>query len=152
MIEMTGSTRRFGYDLSVDISGEAFDPQVRFSSSPPLSSEQILLMVMAGENPEGRGEYSSSKRASKIGSYLTKGLFSSGDSSGGIGSRLSIDSGENLSRQGKETMDIEFKIKEWLQLVGEYDEYDAWNGGLRWNLLKQRIRSNGTSDPKEESK
>lgn len=149
IIEMAGETRRYGYDLSVGITGAAFDPQVQFTSSPPLSSEQILLMVMAGENPEGLGEYSSSKRASKIGSYLSKGLFSSGDDSGGIGSRLSIESGQNLSRQGKETMEIIFNLQERFDLVGEYDEYDAWNAGLRWGILKQGTASEQQKEEEE---
>ncbi len=149
VIAMVGETQRFGYDLSVNISGSVFDPQIRFASSPPLTSEQILMMIMAGENPEGLGEYSASKRASKIGSYLSKGLFSSGGDSSGLGSRLSIESGQNLSRQGKETMEIEFRIENWLQLVGEYDEYDAWNAGLRLRLLKQRIQHRDGSEAKK---
>jgi len=32
-------------------------------------------------------------------------------------------------------MDIEFMLDEDWYLIGEYDEYDAWNGGLRWRIL-----------------
>ena len=135
ILNVTGETRRLGYDLAVEITGSAFDPQIRFSSSPPLTSEQILLMVMAGENPTDSFSYSASQRASKIGSYLSKGLLGSGGSEGGIGSRLSISTGENLSQQGKETMEIEVLLDDQFQLVGEYDEYDAWNAGLRWRIL-----------------
>jgi len=138
LLSITGEARRLGYDLAVEITGSAFDPQIRFSSSPPLTSEQILLMVMAGENPNDNFSYSASQRASKIGSYLSKGLFSSGGSGGGIGSRLSISSGENLSRQGKETMEVEVLLDERFQMVGEYDEYDAWNGGIRWKIFGRR--------------
>ncbi|MEM9159229.1 MAG: translocation/assembly module TamB domain-containing protein [Verrucomicrobiota bacterium] len=136
-IQMLGRSRRFGYDLGVEISGDAFDPLVRFSSSPALTSEQILLMVMAGENPEGVVKYSASQRASKLGSFFSKGLLSSGGSGGGLGSRLSISSGENLSEQGKETLEVEVLISERVQLLGEYDEYDAWNAGVRWRVLRE---------------
>ena len=96
-VEMLGSSRRFGYDISVEITGSAYDPQVHFSSSPPLSSEQIMLMVMAGENPDGMFYYSGTQRASKLGTYISKGLFASGESGGSFLSSLSLDSGENLS-------------------------------------------------------
>lgn len=139
MLNINGQSRRFGYDLSIDITGSAFDPQVRFTSSPPLTSEQILMMVMAGENPEGMFNYSVSQRASKVGTYLAKGLFSSSGSGGGIGSRFSLSSGENLSRQGKETLDVEFKLDEQFQLLGEYDEYDAWNAGIRWKAIRRKV-------------
>ena len=132
-IEILGSARRLGYDLSIEVSGDAFDPQLRFSSSPALSNEQILLMVMAGENPQGTFTYSTSQRASKLGSYLSKGLFSSGGSKDG--SRFSMATGENLSEQGKETISMELKLDERFQFLGEYDEYDSWNVGMRWRIV-----------------
>ncbi len=135
VLDIRGESRRFGYDLEVEVTGSAFDPEVRFRSSPPLSSEQVLLMVMAGENPEGTFDYSATQRASKLGSYLGKGIFSFG----GVGdSRFSLSSGENLSREGKETLEMEFRLNESFQFVGEYDEYDAWNGGLRWHIKNPR--------------
>ncbi|MGK0237352.1 MAG: translocation and assembly module TamB [Candidatus Pelagisphaera sp.] len=142
ILSLLGEARRFRYDLGVEISGSAFDPKVRFTSSPPLSSEQILLMVMAGDVPDSNFNYSASQRASKIGSYLSQGLFSSGgkDSSGG---RFSLVTGQDLSEQGKETLEMEFKLDERFQLLGEYDEYDAWNAGLRWRMLRRK--------PKEET-
>ncbi len=137
ILSLMGETRRFRYDLGIEITGSAFDPRIRFSSSPPLSSEQILLMVMAGDVPDGNFNYSASQRASKIGSYLSQGLLSSGGE-GGLGSRFSLVTGENLSEQGKETLEMEFKLDDRLQLLGEYDEYDAWNTGLRWRVLRRK--------------
>lgn len=140
MLSLFGETRRFRHDLGLEITGSAYDPSVRFVSSPPLASDEILLMVMTGDVPDSDFAYSASQRASKIGSYLSQGLFSSGGQSG-IGSRLSLETGANLSEQGKETMDIEFKIDERFQLLGEYDEYDEWNAGLRWRVLRRRAIS-----------
>gem|GEM_PF-1654807 len=134
-VSVQSTSRRLDYDLMLEVTGNAFDPELRFDSNPPLSSEQILLLVVAGENPEDSLDYNASTRASRIGTYLTFGLLGSGPSGGGIGSRLNINSGSSLSRQGKETMDIEFMLDEDWYLIGEYDEYDAWNGGLRWRIL-----------------
>lgn len=139
IIEVIGTSRRFGYDITVEISGSAYDPQVYFSSSPPLSSEQIMLMVMAGENPEGMFDYSGTQRASKLGSYISKGLFGNSSSDSNFFSRISFESGENLSEQGKETMEIEYQLDDRFQLVGEYDEYDFWNAGLRWRIFQRKV-------------
>lgn len=138
-IEIMGSSRRFGYDIGVEITGTAYDPQVTFTSSPPLASEQIMLMVMTGENPEGMFDYSSVQRASKLGAFISKGLFA-GDSRGSFFNRLSINSGENLSEQGKETIEIEYALDERFQFIGEYDEYDFWNTGIRWRIFQRKPR------------
>lgn len=138
VIQLSGSTRRFEYELGVMVTGNAFDPQVRFTSSPALSSDEILLMVMAGENPQDTVTYSATQRASKIGSYLSRGLLSSGTGEEGFGSRISISGGEALSEQGKETLDVEVRLTDRLFAVGEYDEYDAWNAGVRWRVLSNR--------------
>lgn len=148
ILNIRGESRRFGYDLEVEITGSAFDPQVQFRSSPPLSSEQVLLMVMAGENPEGMFDYSATQRASKLGSYLSKGIFSSGGSGD---SRFSLSSGANLSEQGKETLEMEYRLSESFQFVGEYDEYDAWNGGIRWRVKNPRKKEKDTVRDSEEA-
>ena len=148
VLSLIGESRRFRYDLGIEITGSAFDPSIRFTSSPPLSSEQILLMVMAGDVPDANFAYSASQRASKIGSYLSQGLFSAG-SEGGLGSRFSLVSGENLSEQGKETLEMEFKLDERFQLLGEYDEYDAWNSGLRWRILRRKPKESDSRESAE---
>ncbi len=61
-------------------------------------------------------------------------------------SRLSVNSGENLSEQGKETMEIEFLLNERFQLRGEYDEYDFWNAGLKWRILQRHVRDEESED------
>ena len=137
ILSLLGEARRFRYDLGVEVFGSAFEPNIRFTSSPPLSSEQILLMVMAGDVPDANFNYSASQRASKIGSYLSQGLFSSGGKDGS-GGRFSLVTGNDLSEQGKETLEMEFKLDERFQLLGEYDEYDAWNTGVRWRMLRRK--------------
>lgn len=77
-LSLIGEGQRFRYDLGIEILGSAYDPRIRFTSSPPLSSEQILLMVMAGDVPDENFSYSASQRASKIGTYLSQGLLLSG--------------------------------------------------------------------------
>ncbi|MCU0792519.1 MAG: hypothetical protein MUE42_06645, partial [Opitutaceae bacterium] len=42
--------------------------------------------------------------------------------------------GERVSRQGRETYGFEFKLNDKWSLAGEYDEFDAYNAGLRRKL------------------
>lgn len=136
VVDLKGSSRRLGYDLSMDVSGYAADPVVRFTSNPPLSSEEILLMVLSGDNPRGGMRSSSASRAGRLGQYLAQGLFASPDGSEhSLISRFEMQSGAKLSKQGKETLEMEFRLNDRFQILGEYDEYDFWNTGIRFRVL-----------------
>lgn len=136
VVDLKGSSRRLGYDLSMDLSGFAADPVVRFTSTPPLSSEEILLMVLSGDNPRGGMRSSSASRAGRLGQYLAQGLFSSPDGNEhSLISRFEMQSGAKLSKQGKETLEMEFRLNDRFQILGEYDEYDFWNTGIRFRVL-----------------
>ena len=79
--------------------------------------------------PAGNGDR---KRLTVLGAYLGRGLFR------GLGvddpDRLTITSGEQVTQQGGETYAVEYKLgKRWV-LVGEYDEFDDYNVGLKWRL------------------
>ena len=149
-LSLIGEGQRFRYDLRIEILGSAYDPRIRFTSSPPLSSEQILLMVMAGDVPDENFSYSASQRASKIGTYLSQGLLLSGGGEG-LGSRFSLVTGQNLSEQGKETLEMEFRLDDQFQLLGEYDEYDAWNTGIRWRAIRRKAKKDSDDEKQEVS-
>ena len=149
-LSLIGEGQRFRHDLGIEILGSAYDPRIRFTSSPPLSSEQILLMVMAGDVPDENFSYSASQRASKIGTYLSQGLLLSGGGEG-LGSRFSLVTGQNLSEQGKETLEMEFRLDDQFQLLGEYDEYDAWNTGIRWRAIRRKAKKDSDDEKQEVS-
>ncbi|OPZ67392.1 MAG: hypothetical protein BWY82_02811 [Verrucomicrobia bacterium ADurb.Bin474] len=46
-----------------------------------------------------------------------------------------MQSGAKLSKQGKETLEMEFRLNDRFQILGEYDEYDFWNTGIRFRVL-----------------
>jgi translocation and assembly module TamB len=139
-LSLTGTSRRMGYDLRLELTGTASEPRLQFSSSPSLPSEDILLMVMAGQAPQDEVTYTGQQRAMQIGTYLGRGLF--GDLFGGDGAeRLTITSGERISRQGRETYRFEYELTPRLSAVGEYDEFDSYNAGVRWRLLPRAQRS-----------
>ncbi|HVS51254.1 MAG TPA: translocation/assembly module TamB domain-containing protein [Opitutaceae bacterium] len=130
-IWLVATTRLYDYDLRMEISGPASKPVLAFSSTPPLEHGQILLMVMAGEAPKNEVTFTDQQRAQKLGTFLGQSLLSSfGDSENA--DRLTITSGEKISRQGRETYNVEYRLDKRWSITGEYDEFDDYNVGAKW--------------------
>jgi translocation and assembly module TamB len=134
-IYLRGTARRWGYDLTMEIEGKASQPNVTFTSSPPLDSDQVLLMVMTGAAPTNEVK-SGTQRMASIGYFLGQSLLGSLDPDAGDAERLSIASGEKVSRQGRETYDIEYRLSDRWALTGEYNEFDEYNAGIKWRVLR----------------
>ncbi len=133
---VTATTRRYGYDLRMEITGAATAPNLTFTSSPPLSSEQVLLMVMAGQAPRDEIVTTDRQRAARFGAFFGQSLL--GALGGNEGAdRLTISSGENISAQGRETYSIEYKLNNRWSLTGEYDEFDEYYGGVKWRFYQK---------------
>lgn len=131
---VSGTARRYGYDLRMEITGTAEQPVVTFSSSPPLDAKQVLLMVVAGEMPHDAAIYGANQRVARLGAYLGQSLISSFGGDTSEAERLSISTGERVSRQGRETYDVEYLLNDRFTLVGEYDEFDGFNAGVKWRI------------------
>jgi translocation and assembly module TamB len=126
--------RREGYELAMEITGTAGAPSIVFTSSPALDSDQLLMMVMTGAAPGNGIAYSSTQRFARLGTYLGQSLLDSFGSDATSADRLIITSGETISQQGRETYGVEYKLADRWKLVGEYDEFDDYNVGLKWRL------------------
>ena len=130
-----GKSRRYGYDLSMEITGNASAPVIAFSANPSLTSEQVLLMVMAGEVPKDEINYSTSQKISRLGTFFGQSLL--GSLGGGSGQdRLTITTGEEVSITGRETYDVEYALNDRWSVVGEYDEFDDYNAGVKLKILR----------------
>jgi translocation and assembly module TamB len=134
---LVGTVRRLNYDLRMEASGPASAPALMFSSSPPLESAQVLLMVMAGEAPHDEVTYSDRQRVARLGSFLGQSLLASFGGESEAGERLSLSAGENISRQGRETYGIEYRLSDRWSVVGEFDEFDEFNVGLKWRVFSK---------------
>jgi translocation and assembly module TamB len=135
---LNATSRRHNYELRLEGSGSPEAPVLEFSSNPPLDSGQVLLMVMAGQAPANETTGTPGQgglQLTQLGAYLGQGLYR------GLGgsneSRLEIVSGEQVSRQGRETYAFEYKLNDRWSLVGEYDEFDSYNAGLKWRVYNQ---------------
>jgi translocation and assembly module TamB len=134
---LVGTVRRLSHDLRMEASGPASAPQLVFSSSPPMESGQVLLMVMTGESPQDGLAPSDRQRMARLGTFLGQSLMASFGGESEAGERLSISTGENVSRQGRETYGIEYRLGERWSLVGEYDEFDEFNAGVKWRVFSK---------------
>ncbi len=137
-IALIGTSRRFGYDLRMELRGTAAKPELTFTSTPPLESEQVLLMVMTGETPQNEVSYSGRERATRLGAYLGQSLLRQLGGDPEATERLSISVGERISRQGRETYNAEYRLSPRWSLVGEYDEFDEYNVGVKWRVWSEK--------------
>jgi len=127
----------FGYDITMEITGTAETPVIEFISNPPLSSEQTLLMVTTGELPREEIRFTTQQRASRFAIYFGQNLLYELTGDDAAGDRLTIRSGEQVSEGGRETMAIEFRLTDSWSVIGEYDRFDEYNAGLKWNIFSR---------------
>lgn len=135
---LRGTGRHYGYDLTMEVSGPASSPSLVFTSSPALDSEQVLLMVMTGAAPSNEVNATLTHRAVTIGAFFGQSLYGTLTGGSAEPDRLTVDSGEKISRQGKETYSIEYKLNGRWSLTGEYDEFDEYNAGVKWRVTPKK--------------
>jgi translocation and assembly module TamB len=134
-LQINASGRNYRYDLRLEVKGPADGANVIFSSTPPLASEQILLMLAAGEVPQSDYAFSNAARAGRLATFLGKDVFSRYFGSDPAKERLIIETGESLSEAGRLTYSIEYRLTDRWSVIGEYDEFNAFNTDLKWKVF-----------------
>jgi translocation and assembly module TamB len=139
VISATASTRLYGYDMRMEVSGSASDPRLLFSSDPPLTSQELFLLLSTGAMPDSENSFTTGERAQRLAVFIGQNLASSLGLVGGSGDseRLVVRSGEDISREGGETVHVEFSLDGRWSLVGEKDRFDAYNGGVKFRLIER---------------
>jgi translocation and assembly module TamB len=136
-LNVTAATRQYGYDLRMDVSGPVDAPVIQFSSTPPLSSEQILLMVTAGDIPKTEFSLTPQQKAQTFAVFVGRDLLSRLGFGDSPEQRLTIHSGEELTEQGKPTYNVEYKLSRTWSLTGEYDRFSDFNAGFKWRVFSR---------------
>ena len=134
---VSATSKQFGYDVRMEVSGKADAPIVQFTSNPPLSSEQIVLLITSGQMPQGAYTLTPQQRAQTVALFLGRDMLSKlgfGDQSQ---QRLTIRSGEQISDQGKPTYNIEYRLSDRWTLTGEYDRFADYNVGFKWLIYSR---------------
>jgi translocation and assembly module TamB len=108
---------------------------VTFSSAPPLSSEQILLMLTAGEVPNDEYVFSTQAKVGQLATFVGRDLLSRWQGDPGSEERLVIRSGEVVSEEGKTTYSAEYRLSDRWSLVAEYDRFGALNASVKWRII-----------------
>ncbi len=134
-VQINASGRSYRYDLRLEVKGPADGANIVFSSTPPLASEEILLMLTAGELPESDFAFSGSARAGHLATFLGKDLLSRYLGSDPAEERLILRSGESISKDGRLTYSVEYRLSDRWSIIGEYDEFNAFNTDLKWKLF-----------------
>ena len=134
---LAASSRLYGYNIKMEISGTASAPFISFSSTPPLTSEQILLMLAAGDLPRDDLSFSREKKVGNFALYLGKDIIARWLGNEDSADRLTIRSGEDISQEGKTTYYLEYKLADDWSVIGEYDRFNALNAGLKWRIFSR---------------
>lgn len=146
-IDLVGTTRLAGYDITVNVDGDYDEPNVELSSSPPLAPEDLLLLVLSGQPPSSGGgiEAAGQSVALYVAKDLVRGWFSSGgfddEDKESFLDRLEVTTGRDVSRSGTLTLEATYKLREGLArkrdaiyVVLERDAYEDYGLGLRFVL------------------
>lgn len=136
-LSINAASKQFGYDIRMTVSGPVDAPVIQFNSTPPLSSEQILLMVSAGEMPQGTFNLTPQQRAQTVALFLGRDLLSKMGVGDETQQRLSIRSGEQISEQGRPTYQVEYKLSDKWSITGEYDRFGDYNAGVKWRVYSK---------------
>jgi translocation and assembly module TamB len=136
-ITVSAGSKQLGYDVKMDASGYVDAPILQFSSIPPLSSEQLVLMMTAGEMPRGTISLTPAQKAQTVAVFFGRDVLTRLGVGGEGEDRLSFQSGQEVSEQGKPTYNIEYKLTKRWSLTGEYDRFNAFNAGLKWRVYSK---------------
>jgi translocation and assembly module TamB len=134
---VTAQARRFAYDIKMEATGPVDQPVVQFSSIPGLSSEEIVLMLTAGQVPRGVGATATTQqRAQGLALFVGKNLLSDFGLGGGE-ERLTVRSGEEISESGRPTYNVEYKLTDRWSVIGEYDRFDQYDLNLKYKIYSK---------------
>jgi translocation and assembly module TamB len=133
-LSVIATGRNFRYHVRLEVEGAVDEPLIQFSSTPPLTSEEILLMLTAGELPQREIVYSTGARARRLATYLGREMVTRFVGDETAEERFIINTGENIAEDGKTTYSIEYRLHPRWSVIGEYDRFNALNAGVKWRV------------------
>ena len=128
--------RRHGVRVSLQVRGRYPDFEVQLSSVPNLTRDDILVLLSTGVLPDRLRDASPQERAQLLASYLAGelvALYYGSDSTErgkGFADRFEIEYGSEISKNGLESVVVEFTLLDFLALRAERDVYEDYNMGI----------------------
>ena len=135
-----GSTRVYGHDVRLEVGGTGSDPRLMFNSDPPLPSHEVLLMLTTGQMPRTSDAFTTSERAQRLAMFIGQNLvrrFGIGGTTVEGEDRLVVRSGAEFSREGGETIHVQYHLDDRWSVVGEKDRFSAYNGGIQFRIINK---------------
>ncbi len=146
VIDMLGDSKMFGYDVHMVAEGPYDEPVITLSATPPLSSEEILLMLLTGVPPStGSATGDTHRRSLNVAVFIGQDLLSrwfdtgEGDTGESVLERFNVQLGREITQKGEETVEAQFRLADnvlmeggTLYLTGEKDVFDYYNMGIRF--------------------
>ena len=142
-LELIGETRIAGHDVTVELLGTYDTPEVRLASNPPLSADQLVLLVVSGRPPAEAGQVTAAGEALAV--YVAKDLVRGWFDRGGFDdrqsflSRIEVVTGRDVSKSGVLTLEASLLVRDrafgregGVYTVLERDAYEDYNLGLRF--------------------
>ena len=139
-IEASLRTRMVGYDVRLLVTGLLSDPRVTVSTSPPLPTNQALLLATTGIPPsetENTQQAALSVAIPFLINQIREAVFGLQDPDSGPSSwdRFQMVLGEERSENGLTSARIEFFVGRRFYLYAERDGFENYNGGILWRRM-----------------
>jgi translocation and assembly module TamB len=143
-LSLVGTAEKFGHDITAVVTGPYDDPEVELTSTPPLTQEEIVLILLAGRPPTGDQGGGAIEATQNIAIYLASDFASSwlggGESTGESWlERVEVVSGREISQNGVPTLEVRLRVSEDFPIDGsrvylsyEDDVYEDQNLGVRF--------------------
>lgn len=142
-LELVGETRLAGYDVQADLKGTYEEPELQLSSTPPLSADQLVLLLVSGRPPAESGQLTAAGESLAV--FVAKDLVRSWFDDGGFDdrqsflNRIEVVTGRDVSKSGVLTLEATYLVRERAKgreggayAVLERDAYEDYNLGLRF--------------------
>ncbi len=139
-LQLEGRLR--GFDVRARVGGKLSAPTTELSSVPPLSHEDLVMLILSGQTPQEReGGLDRNEAARSLATFFGRDLLSAfGGSSEGdsLAERIEWQTGTDLTRSGAATSEVSVRLSRDVREAGralilraERDIYDRINLGLR---------------------
>lgn len=132
--------RRLGVDVQAQVEGSLDRMEVELSSTPALSSEEITVLLSTGRLPDDLRERGLQSQAALVGTYLAQELVDfylgsdTTERDETLLDRFSFESGREVSRNGVESITVEFDMRSGFFLQAERDLYEDYNMGVLYRF------------------
>ncbi len=135
--------KRLGFLVTMSVTGRYDAPTVQLSSVPALPPQDLIVLLTTGQLPSTLVARGAEGQARFVGGYLAQEVldawFGSDSTERGesLLDRLTIEAGREVSKNGTESLLVEYELGPHVAVQVERDAYEDYNLGL---VLRFRFR------------